>query len=107
MQSLAELANGSQRMMSAMPQPQAPMPQTLAGVANSPPQSGASGNAEQVKSMMTMLAQSPTPETAQQIVQIMQGSGHQDAAKVADIIMQFANDPQKLQELAQKILESI
>ena len=74
-----------------------------------PPQQQAApqqGGSPQAMQMAQMLAQSPTPETVGMIVKQLQGSQLPDADKWAQVLTQYANDPQTLNMISQEVLKT-
>jgi len=58
------------------------------------------------KQLASMLAQSPTPQTVQKIIAQIQAAKIPDADVWAKVLMQAANDPQKLMMISQEVMKN-
>lgn len=65
------------------------------------------GGGADPRQLMAMLAQNPTPQMAQQIAQVLQGLGNPDAAQFAQQLMQVANDPESLKQMADMVMQKL
>lgn len=97
----------------AMQQPQAQQPQQpgglLGGYSSQAPASAApaGGASPQGLQMAMALAQNPTPQMVQQIITKLHASGNQEAAVIEQHLQQLGDDPGRIKQFADMLVQHI
>jgi hypothetical protein len=97
-----------QGLLGAMAQPQQPQaqqPGLLGAMGGGAPQQG--GASQQDIQLAMQLAQNPTPQMAQQVVQQLKQAGNPNAAQLEQVLSQAGNDSEFIKHIADLILQKM